>query len=128
MNIDDLLATPTNDGQVFGEILPWLLLLLGAVIVGGIFIYIARRMTQGGEDASNVGFTLHDLRELHARGELTDEEFERARAQMIAKVKSAADNDDAESADDDAHVAGEDSDNESDEPTEPRNEHRPADR
>jgi len=35
-----------------------------------------------------VGFGLGELRRMHARGELTDEEFERARGKMTASAKS----------------------------------------
>jgi len=37
-----------------------------------------------------VGFTLGDLRRLHDEGQLSDEEYEKARTQMIAATQRAA--------------------------------------
>jgi hypothetical protein len=61
----------------------------------GAIIYVARRYVNSGGDASTGGFTLHDLRQLHKAGEISDDEFTRAKAQMIGRI--AAD-DEAESA------------------------------
>lgn len=88
---------------LFSDVLPWLILLFGLVIAGGVIIFWARRSLQAAatQNANAAGFSLHELRELHKNGELTDEEFERARAAIIGAVgakptdqtPSASDND-----------------------------------
>ncbi len=62
--------------------------LLGAALVLVVLgtlgvVWARRRLVDTDDDASTAGLTLHDLRQLHARGELTDEEFEAAKAAII---------------------------------------------
>jgi uncharacterized membrane protein len=85
-----LSAAGRDPGRAFGEMLPWLLLLVGVVIVGGVLIYYVRKWMAGDSTTPAEGFTLQDLRDLHARGELTDEEYQNARTAMIGRVKSTA--------------------------------------
>jgi hypothetical protein len=82
-------ARPPEEG--LSEVLPWLLVLLGAVIIGGIILVAVRRTLRsgGGGPPADAGFTLQDLRDLHAAGELSDDEFARARDAMIERVKGA---------------------------------------
>jgi len=87
-----ILTAAPSDGNLFQQLLPWLIVLLITIVVGGVIMYLARRVAHGSDRKHNVGFTLHDLRQLHAQGELTDEQFERARARMIASVRAATDN------------------------------------
>lgn len=78
-------------GQLFTDVLPWLVILLGLVIVGAVFIYAARQMLRSsGSSSASAGFTLQGLRELHAAGELSTEEYERARTAMIGQVRNDA--------------------------------------
>jgi hypothetical protein len=81
-----LAASADKSSRLFHETLPWLLLLLGVVIVGGVIIFVARRYVRGSSHDSAGGFTLHDLREMHRSGEISNEEFERAKAQMIGRM------------------------------------------
>jgi uncharacterized membrane protein len=71
-------------GNLFGDLLPWLGLLVVIVLIGGGIAIWLRRRLMSGDAAGSVGFTLGDLRELHARGEISTEEFEKAKSQMIA--------------------------------------------
>jgi uncharacterized membrane protein len=71
-------------GNLFGDLLPWLGLLVVIVLIGGGIAIWLRRRLMSGDSAGSVGFTLGDLRELHARGEISTEEFEKAKSQMIA--------------------------------------------
>lgn len=73
-----------------GDVLPWLILLVGLIIVGGVAIYFFRRWMWHDSRSSTAGFTLQDLRDLHARGELTDEEFNAAKAAMIGRLAEPA--------------------------------------
>lgn len=81
---------PADPGALFTDLLPWLLGLVGLVVLGGIVIYAIRQRMQGGGAGAAEPFTLQDLRQLHARGELSTEEFERAKASMIGRVSGAS--------------------------------------
>lgn len=84
-------ATPRQDPQsLLSEMLPWLILLLGVVIAGGVVIFWVKRSMEDARAGSkgDSGFTLHELRELHGKGEISDEEFERARAAIIGQFQS----------------------------------------
>jgi len=81
-----LAQTTDKSNRLLADILPWLIVLVGVVLVGGIAIYFIRRHLYAEQSPSDVGFSLQQLRELHASGELTDEEFERAKAMMIGRL------------------------------------------
>ena len=78
-------------GTGFSDVAIWLAVLGLLVIVGGVVLLHLRRRMGRDESAPPTGFTLHDLREMHARGELTDEEFQRARTALLAGVRRSAD-------------------------------------
>jgi hypothetical protein len=64
--------------------------IIGILLVAWLVIVIARRRVAAQEGAgSRVPFTLHDLRNLHATGQLTDEEFAKARDKIVAMSKAA---------------------------------------
>ncbi len=86
MTVPSALVGSGAASRLFSEVMPWLLLFMGLVIVGGVIIMLARRLLNDTSSSTQPGFTLHDLRTLHTKGELTDEEFERAREAMIARV------------------------------------------
>ena len=67
----------------------WLWLSLGAVIIlcGAGLLWYQRRMRRDAESGYN-GFTLDQLRQLRARGELTDEEYQRMRGAVIASMQA----------------------------------------
>ena len=81
-----LVTTAPSPRGLFVELLPWLGALVIVVGLGGVAIYLLRRALDAGSASGAEGFTLQDLRELCAAGELTDEEFERAKASMIGRV------------------------------------------
>ena len=83
-----VLAQAAED--LFGQLLPWLIMLLVVVVVGAAGIYLVRRMLQGGHGAPGEGFTLYELRRMRAAGQLSDEEFERAKALIIGRVGGSA--------------------------------------
>jgi len=83
-----ILAQAAED--LFGQLLPWLIMLLGVVVVGAGGIYLVRRMLQGGHGAAGEGFTLDELRRMRAAGQLSDDEFERAKALIIGRVGGSA--------------------------------------
>lgn len=77
--------------QLFRDLLPWMGLILLLVIVLVATIYIGRRLIRGADDGDDQPFTLQSLRDLHASGQLSDLEFQRARDAMIGRVKADAD-------------------------------------
>lgn len=84
-----LIAAANPGSTAFGELLPWLIVLLVLAIVGGLVIMALRRWVRSPDAAPKEGFTLHELRQLHAAGQLSDEEFQRAKAALIERVKGA---------------------------------------
>jgi hypothetical protein len=68
----------------------WCLLAIG-LLVGGFFAvtWVRRWAKQDDSAAGAIGFTLSDLRQLHKAGQMTDEEFERAKTKMVAATKAA---------------------------------------
>jgi hypothetical protein len=65
------------------------LVLIGVLLVSFVaVVWIKRRLKEPDEPVS-VGFSLSDLRRLHKEGHLSDDEYERARAKMIAAIKKS---------------------------------------
>ncbi len=80
-----LVAAVDRSSRLLADVLPWLIVLVGIVIAGAIIAFLVRRSMRK-EDTSSDGFTLQDLRDLRAAGELTDQEFERAKVMMIGRL------------------------------------------
>ena len=64
--------------------LPWLGALGLAVLIGAVAIHFVRRWLTPA-DGESGDFTLKQLRDLHAAGDLTDEEFDRAKDTVIGR-------------------------------------------
>ncbi len=77
------------DGNI-GEAVLRIAVHKAAVVVLALAVKIARRRWLESESAPGPEWTLQGLREMLARGELTDAEYERLRATMIADVKAAS--------------------------------------
>ena len=75
---------PTN--VIVGSFFLIVLLVLGFMAL----MRVKKWMAQDDEPDDGIGFTLGDLRRLHQQGRMTDEEFEKARVQMIAATQRAA--------------------------------------
>lgn len=71
------------------DVLIWGGILIAVVLVASFFIMLLRRRLKDGSAASppDAGFSLSDLRAMRDRGEITPEEYEQTRANVIAKVK-----------------------------------------
>lgn len=86
IQLDDVAPASTAVGAVGGSIFPVLGWLLAIVFAGMLGVFAIRRwMRQDNDDP--VGFTLGDLREMLESGDITQIEFDAARAAMIAQVK-----------------------------------------
>jgi hypothetical protein len=70
----------------------WCVVLIAALIAGLVFALRLKRRYTAEDDAPATasGFTLSDLRQMHKLGQLTDEEFERAKEKVVAAAKKAA--------------------------------------
>lgn len=86
-------TTPAQPGRLFQDLLPWLGALVALVVIGGIIVALVRRSLRSDAGASPGGFSLQELRDLHDAGELSDEEFERAKAKLIGAYGAARVND-----------------------------------
>ncbi|MCH2136981.1 MAG: SHOCT domain-containing protein [Phycisphaerales bacterium] len=64
--------------------------LLAAALVGALLIHAVRRHFNRQHDASGDVFTLNDLRRLHREGQLSDEEYERLRDQLLGLASGRA--------------------------------------
>lgn len=83
-----------NAGDVFARVLPWLAALVALVAVGALVVWAIRRWLDRGAEPPE-GFTLHDLRRLRASGQLTEEEFDRAKASVIGRLSAGEEADSA---------------------------------
>ena len=69
----------------------WCSVILAVSVVGFLGIMVFKRFWRSNEAPSeNAGFSLSDLRAMRDRGEITPEEYEQTRANVIAKVKQRA--------------------------------------
>jgi hypothetical protein len=94
-----LLQTKVPDGAL-GRIAVWLGVGIAVVVVGLVVVSRIKKRFQddGGPEATSAGFSLSDLREMHRAGEMSDEEFDKAKAKVIDAAKRAAERDAAKPA------------------------------
>lgn len=72
----------------------WLsLLLIGLIIAGWVTVWQVKRRFQRPDEPEPSGFTLSDLRQLHKGGQMTDEEFEKAKGKVVDAARRAAQRD-----------------------------------
>ena len=65
-------------------------ILLGVIVVAMVIVtWVKKRMRESDQPLS-AGFTLSDLRQLHKSGQMSDEEFERAKAKVVEAARRAA--------------------------------------
>ena len=75
---------PGDPDRLFGDMLPWLGAFVVVVLVGGALALWLRRRFRADDERSGDGYSLQDLRAMHARGELSDEEFKSAKDALIS--------------------------------------------
>jgi hypothetical protein len=76
-----------------GSIVQVSLILLALIFGGWVTVWqVKRRLTQP-DETSGAGFTLSDLRQLHKSGQMSDEEFERAKAKVVEAARRTAERD-----------------------------------
>jgi hypothetical protein len=78
------------------DVILWSLLLIGLIVAGWLTVWQVKRRLQKTDDVlGNAGFTLSDLRRLHKSGQMSDEEFEKAKARVVDAARRAAARDEA---------------------------------
>jgi hypothetical protein len=79
------------------QILLGALALVAVVVVGLVVVSRVRKRLTAADDQPGAGggFMLSDLRRMHKEGQISDEEFERAKARVIDAAKRAAERDTA---------------------------------
>lgn len=86
-----ILGTIRQDDFAWLDIAIWSGVLIVVALLGLAAILIAKSALKPSDEAVD-GFTLHGLRRMRAEGMLTADEFERAKASLIARIKEAATN------------------------------------
>jgi len=73
-----------------GRVIFWcaVLLIAAASLALAAWWLRGRLASEDDSEPLPMGFSLSDLRQLHARGELTDEEFEHAKRRMVAGTRA----------------------------------------
>jgi uncharacterized membrane protein len=82
----DVICGSAPPERLFSDVLPWMAALIGLIVIGTAALLWIKRISQSDGSKAEEGFTLHDLRRMHAAGELSDEEFASARTAMIQQV------------------------------------------
>lgn len=91
-----VLSSVGRGSSLFRNILPWLIALAAIVLVGTVIVYYLRKSLHDDRPGEAHGFSLNDLRRLHASGKLSAKEFEKARTAMIASVNPLGSENDAD--------------------------------
>jgi hypothetical protein len=83
-----LLATITGTNAI----IVWSLILICLIIAGmAVTLQVKKKVTEtGGQSDGSTGFTLSDLRKMVKEGNLTPEEFEKARAKIVEAAKRSS--------------------------------------
>ena len=73
-----------------GSVWVWSLVLIGFLVLMFVVVtFIRRRLREDDTPTTGPAFTLGDLRDLHKRGQMTDDEYARAKAALVAATKTA---------------------------------------
>lgn len=74
-----------------GRVFFWCAVLVAAALLLALAAWWLRRTlaASNDEEPMPMGFSLADLRTMHARGQLTDEEFAHAKGRMVARTRAA---------------------------------------
>jgi len=88
LHCSTLLATLTGTDAI----IVWSLILICLIIAGmAVTLQVKKKVTEtGGQSDGGTGFTLSDLRKMVKDGNLTPEEFEKARAKIVEAAKRAS--------------------------------------
>jgi 5-bromo-4-chloroindolyl phosphate hydrolysis protein len=76
----------SSSESVYNSLFTGVLILFIAGAVGAIILSFVRKRFASTTTEPAPDFSLSDLRKLHAAGQITDEEFERAKGKMVASA------------------------------------------
>lgn len=75
--------------KIASEVLFWLgIIVVLAFALGFIALWLRKRLIGEREEKPPIGFTLKDLRAMHAAGQLSDEELALAEEKALSKARS----------------------------------------
>ena len=83
-------STASSGQGDMSDVIIWLVILMVIVALGGFIIVAARRRLSDDPGAGNPSFNIASLRSMHARGELTDDEFKKACEHLRQDVSGGA--------------------------------------
>jgi len=84
-------ALVAQQGQSVTPLIIWIGAFVVLLVIGAVVLTAVRRRLLGERERdAGAGLSLHDLREMHARGDLSDEEFARAKAAVLGSAGGAA--------------------------------------
>lgn len=84
-------AAANGGSEAAADIWLWGGVLIGVAAVALVLMLLARRRLFHAGKGTPEAWTLQDLRQLHASGQLTDEEYANLRAQILAATGGGAD-------------------------------------
>ena len=83
------LLAQQNPAQATRDILLWAGVGFVLILVLGLLVLLALRlMNRPPAQGPPLGFSLAELKQMHTRGQLTDEEFARARAAILSRTRA----------------------------------------
>lgn len=91
MEFPDILAQQRFSNEIF----LWLGVIVAAGVLLGLIATWLRRRLVAEPPPMKLGFTLADLREMHAQGQIDDDEFESAKKKMLARSRQELSEDEA---------------------------------
>jgi uncharacterized membrane protein len=84
-----MLTQPRSDSTA--EILLWVGVLIGAILLLAVVIFAVRRRTlHRSDDAESDATVMESLRTMRDSGQMTNEEFDAARRAMVEKIRKDA--------------------------------------
>jgi uncharacterized membrane protein len=79
-----------NGGVDYGAIFIWSLVLVAFLIGMFLLVHQIKNWVKSPEASIGTGFTLSDLRQLHKSGQMSDEEFDKAKSRIIEAAQKAS--------------------------------------
>lgn len=82
-----MLSQASPPGFDIWQIAVWIVALIAAAVLLAVVVMTVKRWTFRGQERAETTWTLHDLLTLRDSGELTIQQYERMRADLIRAVK-----------------------------------------
>lgn len=83
----DLLAQSGNTKATQGDVVLWVAVLIVTAFLGGLVIMWVRKKLLAKERPSDAGTMMEQLRDMLARGEITQHEFDATKRAMVKRLK-----------------------------------------